>query len=95
MKDQKIIYLSQYIFGLFFLLGSICLLGAILTKLDSFAVGGCLLFAFGTIANVLVAVGLLIYGLIHKSKFDTCLKAIDILLLSIPVAILFYVIIRN
>lgn len=89
MKDHEIINIGKYIFGLCFALGNICLFGYLITRNDGFAAGGYMLLIFGTIINVLILIGLLIYGLVHPSKFKICLKAIGILMINIPIAILY------
>lgn len=92
MKDHEIVNLGKYVFGLFFTLGNICLFGYLITKIDDFAYYGFILLVFGTALNLLVALGLLIYGIVHESKSDACIKAIGILMINIPVAILYAVI---
>ncbi|PQA91674.1 hypothetical protein B0A69_17925 [Chryseobacterium shigense] len=92
MKDHEIINIGKYIFGLCFALGNICLFGYLITSNDGFAITGYLLLIFGTIINLLIVIGLLTYSLVHPSKFKICLKAIGILMINIPVAILYAVI---
>ncbi|MCJ7934617.1 MAG: hypothetical protein MUW56_13540 [Chryseobacterium sp.] len=92
MKDQEIVDSGKYVFGLFFVMGSICLLGGLLTKLEAFAAGGYLLIIFGSILNLFFVLGLLIYGMINKAKSKACLKAVGILLINIPIAVLYAVI---
>lgn len=92
MKDHEIINIGKYIFGLCFALGNICLFGYLITKIDDFAYYGFLLLVFGTALNLFVTLGLLIYGIVHEAKSDACLKAIGILMINIPVAILYAVI---
>ncbi|PIF43152.1 LIVCS family branched-chain amino acid:cation transporter [Chryseobacterium sp. 52] len=89
MKDHEIINIGKYIFGLCFVLGNICLFGYLITRNEDFAIGGYMLLIFGTILNILIVIGLLIYGLIHQSKLKICLKAIGILTINIPIAILY------
>ncbi|KFF08501.1 hypothetical protein [Chryseobacterium luteum] len=89
MKDHEIINIGKYIFGLCFALGNICLFGYLLTKNDGFAVTGYLLLIFGSIINLLIIIGLLIYSLVHPSKFEICLKAIGILMINIPIAFIY------
>ncbi|MDQ0066194.1 hypothetical protein [Chryseobacterium lathyri] len=57
-----------------------------------FAIGGYLLLIFGTALNLLVALGLLVYGIIYTSKSDTCHQSIGIMMINIPIAILYAVI---
>ncbi|MGK6341956.1 hypothetical protein ACMGDK_06945 [Chryseobacterium sp. DT-3] len=92
MKDHQILNIGKYIFGLCFLLGNICLFGYLITKHVDFAIGGYLLLIFGTALNLLTALGLLIYGIIYKSKFDSCHKSIGIMMINIPIAIFYTVI---
>lgn len=91
MKDQDIINLSKSVFGLCFTIGSICLLGG-LFKQEEFAIAGYLLLIFATPINLLLVLSLLIGGLINKHRFKTCVKAIGILSINIPIAVLYTVI---
>ncbi len=92
MKDQHILNLSKSLFGLCFLAGNICLFGYVMTKNDCFAVSGCMLIIFGAVSNLAAILGLLIYSLMSRSQFYTCLKAIGILLINIPIAVLYAII---
>nr|WP_315032707.1 hypothetical protein [uncultured Chryseobacterium sp.] len=92
MKDQEIIDLGKWIFGLCFLLGSICLFGFIITGIKEFAFGGYVLLGFGTIINLLAVFGLLIYGIVNRPQLSACLEAIGIIVINIPVAILYTII---
>jgi len=89
MKNESVIYFGKSVFGLFFVLGNICLLGYLLSKNDDFAIGGFLLLIFGTVINLLLIIALLIYGTIKKDQLSYCLRAILILLINIPVAIIY------
>ncbi|MEF9479587.1 hypothetical protein OWR28_19315 [Chryseobacterium sp. 1B4] len=89
MKGQEILYFGKSLFGLCFVLGSICLIGYLTTRMEEFAIGGYMLLIFGAFLNILVILGLLIYGCIYRSRLNECLKAIGILLINIPVAILY------
>ncbi|UWX59265.1 hypothetical protein N0B40_12705 [Chryseobacterium oranimense] len=89
MKDYEIINFGKYLFGLFFILGNICLFGYLITKNSAFAVGGYMLLIFGTLINLLFVIGFLIYGIVYQSKLDACLKAIGLLMINIPIAILY------
>ncbi|UHO37755.1 hypothetical protein H5J24_19315 [Chryseobacterium capnotolerans] len=89
MEDKEIINLGKSIFGVFFVLGSIFLLGAIITKEGGFAGAGYMLVYFGVPVNILCVLSFLIYGIIYRSKFLACLKAVGILLINIPIATLY------
>jgi LIVCS family branched-chain amino acid:cation transporter len=95
MKDHQIINIGKYIFGLCFLLGNICLFGYVTTNHVDFAIGGYLLLIFGTALNLLAVLGLVIYGIACQSKLNICLRAIGILMINIPIAILYAVIGTN
>ncbi|MCW1964670.1 hypothetical protein [Chryseobacterium viscerum] len=86
MKDSEIINLGKAVFGVFFSIGSLCLLGAIITKNDGFAIAGYLLIVFGVPVNLLCILGFLTYGVINTSKFKECMIAILILTANIPIA---------
>ncbi|WP_160139187.1 hypothetical protein [Chryseobacterium sp. c4a] len=89
MENKEIINLGKSIFGVFFILGTIFLLGAIITKENGFAGAGYMLIYFGVPANLLCVFSFLIYGLVYRSKFLACLKAVGILSINIPIAILY------
>lgn len=86
MKDSEIINLGKAVFGVFFSVGTLCLLGAIITKNDWFAGAGYLLIIFGVPVNLLCILGFLINGIINTSKFKECMIAILILTANIPIA---------
>jgi LIVCS family branched-chain amino acid:cation transporter len=92
MKDSEILYLGKSLFALCLVLGSLCLIGYLTTRMEEFAIGGYMLLIFGALLNLLVILGLLIYGCVHRSRLNECLKAIGILLINIPIAILYTVI---
>lgn len=89
MKDSEIIDLGKAVFGVFFSIGTLCLLGALITKNDGFALAGYLLIVFGVPVNLLCILGFLIYGVINTSKFKECMIAILILTANIPIAFLY------
>ncbi|WP_419489409.1 hypothetical protein [Chryseobacterium bernardetii] len=88
MKDREIINLSKSVFGLCFTIGSICLLGG-LFKQESFAVAGYLLLIFATPVNLLFVLFFLIFGFVNRSRLKICVKAIGILSINIPIAVLY------
>jgi hypothetical protein len=85
-KDSEIINLSKAVFGVFFSVGTLCLLGALITKNDWFAGAGYLLIIFGVPVNLLCILGLLTYGIVNTSKFKECMIGILILTANIPIA---------
>ncbi|NML70253.1 hypothetical protein HHL23_10635 [Chryseobacterium sp. RP-3-3] len=89
MKDHEIVNIGKFIFGLCFALGNICLFGYLITRNDGFAAGGYMLLIFGTIINLLLVIGLLVYGIADRSKFKPCLKAISLIMINIPVAYIY------
>ncbi|MDR6461184.1 LIVCS family branched-chain amino acid:cation transporter [Chryseobacterium vietnamense] len=76
MKDSEIIDLGKAVFGVFFSIGTLCLLGALITKNNGFAGAGYLLIVFGVPVNLLCILGFLTYGVINTSKFKECMIAI-------------------
>lgn len=92
MKDQEIINASKSIFGVCLALGTIFLLGGLMTRMVQFALGCYMLLTFGAILNLMCVLGLLIYGLVNQTKLKVCLKAIGILCINIPIAFLYTVI---
>lgn len=92
MKDSEIINLGKAVFGVFFSIGTLCLLGALITKNDGFAGAGYLLVVSGVPINLLCILGFLTYGVINTSKFKECMIAILILTANIPIAFLYAVI---
>lgn len=91
MKDREIINLSKSVFGVCFSLGTICLIGGLL-KEDTCAVAGYLLLLLATPINVLFVLGFLIHGFVYRQHLKSCLLAIGILSINIPIAILYTVI---
>lgn len=89
MENNEIIKIGKSVFKLFFLLGNICPFGYLITKYDGFAVGGYFLLVFGTFINLLVILGIMIYAFIYTTKFQACLKAVGIIMINIPIAILY------
>lgn len=87
MKNESIIYFGKCVFGLFFILGNICLFGYLLTKDDGFAVFGFLLLIYGKVINLLLVIILLVYGFLRKDQLKYCLKTIGFICLNIPIAI--------
>ncbi|MDR6465995.1 hypothetical protein [Chryseobacterium sediminis] len=92
MKDSEIIDLGKAIFGVFFSVGTLCLLGALVTKNDWFAGAGYLLIVFGVPVNILCILGFLTYGVISTSKFKECMIAILILTANIPIAFIYTIV---
>ena len=89
MKDQYIINIGKTVFGLSFLLGNICLFGYMITKDEEFAIGGLLLLILGSALNLLIILLILIYTVFNPSVSDACLRAIGILVINIPIAIIY------
>ncbi|MDW9382888.1 hypothetical protein [Chryseobacterium sp. JV558] len=89
VKGQEILYFGKSLFAVCLVLGSICLIGYLTTRMEEFAIGGYMLLIFGAFLNLLAILGLLIYGCVYRSRLNECLKAIGILLINIPIAILY------
>ncbi|MGL6129224.1 hypothetical protein [Chryseobacterium artocarpi] len=92
MANKEIINLSKSIFWVCFAMGSIFLLGGVFTKASGFVVGGYLLLLFGTPLNLLCVLGFLLYGMVYRKRFRVCMKAIGILSINIPIAVLYTII---
>ncbi|MET3038276.1 hypothetical protein ABXT08_19490 [Chryseobacterium sp. NRRL B-14859] len=95
MKDQHIVYIGKLVFGSCFLLGNIGLFGYLITKNADFDAQGFHLLFFGAAVTLLIVLMLLVYSVIDQSKSDACLKAIGILMLNIPIAIIYAIIELN
>lgn len=89
MKDQHILNIAKTVFAPFFLAGNICLFGYIMTKNEWFAGSGYMVIIFGAMSSLAVILALLVYSFINWDRLDICLKAIGILLLNIPIAVLY------
>jgi len=89
MKNESVIYFGKCIFGLFFVFGSICLLGNLLTKNDEFAIAGFFLLIYGTVVNLALVFALLVYGIVKKNQLKYCIQSVGIICVNIPVAILY------
>lgn len=92
MKNFTLKNIGKTFFLLSFALGNICLFGYIFTQNLDFAIAGYFLLIFGTLANLIVILGLLIYAFFHKNQREICYKSVVIMLLNIPVAILYAII---
>lgn len=92
MKDQHIINIGKTTFGLCFLLGNICLFGYLISRDIWFAMSGYMVIIFGAISNLAVILGLLVYSFINWNQFDICLRAIGMMLINIPIAVLYAII---
>ena len=89
MENFTIKNIGKFFFWLSFILGNICLFGQILTDNDNFAFAGFMLLIFGSVINLLVIFGLLIYGFSKKEYLKDCKKAILIILINIPIAFIY------
>jgi LIVCS family branched-chain amino acid:cation transporter len=92
MEKETIINIGKSIFTLSFLLGNICLFGYLSTQKDDFAFYGFMLLIYGSVVNLLVIAGLLIYGFLYSEKLKSCMKSSLIILINIPIAIVYAVI---
>lgn len=54
-----------------------------------YAVAGYFLLFIAGLINILIVIGLLIYGFIRKEEMPFCLKSVAIILLNIPIAALY------
>lgn len=90
MKNENILTIGKFFFWLSFTLGNICLFGYLISQNEGFAFYGFILLIFGSIINLLVVIGLMIYGVIIKSQLNVCMKASSIICINIPIAILYY-----
>lgn len=88
MKNRYILNVSKSVFGICFILGTICLLGGLFQQ-SEFAVAGYLLLIFATPINLVLVLTFLILGLVEKSRLKTCIEAIKVLAVNIPIAILY------
>jgi LIVCS family branched-chain amino acid:cation transporter len=90
MKNENILTIGKFFFWLSFTLGNIYLFGYLISQNECFAFYGFMLLIFGSIINLLVVIGLMIYGVIIKSQLNVCMKASIIICINIPIAILYY-----
>jgi LIVCS family branched-chain amino acid:cation transporter len=91
MKDSTIKNIGNYTFWICFLLGNVCLFGSIITKKADFIIGGYVLIFFASAVNLLIILGLLMYGLLHRNQLQSCFYASKILCINIPIAVLYTV----
>jgi hypothetical protein len=56
---------------------------------ESFAIAGYLLLIFATPVNLLFVLFFLIFGFVNRSRLKICVKAIGILSINIPIAVLY------
>ncbi len=92
MSERNILNLGKAVFGVFFLIGNICLFGYVFTKDFHFADVGLLLVSYGAVFNLIVLAGLMLYGLINNHKRKICFQSAGYLLINIPFAILYAII---
>ncbi len=90
MNDQSLITLGKSVFWLFFILGNISMIGYIMSKNDEFAVGGFMLLIFGSIINLLIIAAILVYAWVDVRRRSACMKAVMIILINIPIAIVYF-----
>lgn len=90
MKDSTIIDIGKYTFLIFLILGNVCLFGYIISKIGAFAAGGLYLILIGSVVNLIIITGLLIYGSYYKPHLIPCLKAIGLICFNIPISILYF-----
>ncbi|MDR6517185.1 hypothetical protein [Chryseobacterium camelliae] len=90
LTDQSVITLGKSVFWLFFILGNISMIGYIISKNDEFAVGGFMLLIFGSMINLLIVAAILVYAWIDIHRRSACMKAVMIILINIPIAILYF-----
>ena len=90
MNKKTIQNIGLTFFWIPFILGNICLFGYLISQNEGFALYGFMLLIFGSIINLLVVIGLMIYGVIIKSQLNVCMKASSIICINIPIAILYY-----
>lgn len=91
MKDHEIINVGKCLLGLCFLLGNIIFSGYFISENNQFLEWGILLFFYGIFANLLAAIGLLLYGFAQSLKMNACLKAIGLILFNIPLGFLYVI----
>ncbi|WP_295202438.1 hypothetical protein [uncultured Chryseobacterium sp.] len=90
MNDQSLITLGKSVFWLFFILGNISMIGYIMSKNDEFAVGGFMLLIFGSMINLLIIAAILVYAWVDVRRRNACMKAVMIILINIPIAIVYF-----
>lgn len=89
MKKLSVQLIAKTTFWLCLIAGNICLFGFIISRIEYFAFAGFCLLYIATLINVLVIIGLFIYGFVKKEEMKNCLKSISILLINIPIATLY------
>ncbi|GAB0156407.1 hypothetical protein CHRYSEOSP005_16720 [Chryseobacterium sp. Alg-005] len=89
MENSEAESVGKFFFWASLILGNICLFGYMLTKWDGFAGGGIFLLTFGTVINLIVALGLLLYGAFNTSHLDSCVRGVCLMLVNIPIAVLY------
>lgn len=86
MIDQDILKIGKSVFRFSFYAGTILFFSLYSGFMnESVVFSGSVLCLFAMM-NAWVFFALMIYGLIHQSKFVTCLKSAAILLINIPIA---------
>ena len=89
MENKEILIVGKSMFWGSFILGNFCLFGYLFTKNEDYAFYGFMLLIYGSMVNLLVIAGLLVYGFFYREKLKSCMKSSMILLINIPVAIVY------
>lgn len=89
MENLEPLKIGKYTFGVSFAIGNIFLFGYLLAKIEMFAIYGYFYLFVAAAINILIVLFLIGYGIVFSKKIKDCLKAIGIILLNIPLAVLY------
>ncbi len=89
MTDHHILKIGKSVFWLSFSVGTILFFSLYSGFMDEFVVFSGLILWLFVLMNTFVFFALMICGLIHQSKFVSCLKSAALLLINIPIAFIY------
>lgn len=92
MSNTKIMPVAKITFWTSLAFGNFFLFGYFVTRNESFALGGYMLLIVGSIVNLLVITGLLVYAIKNPEIKKLAERSALLLLLNIPVAIIYTII---
>lgn len=72
-----------------FLCGNFCLFGNLISGEEGFAIAGLLVLVYGGLINLLVLIGILIFGFFNEDHRQNCYNSALIMLINIPIALLY------
>lgn len=89
MKHHEIMNIGKFTFGISFLVGSLSFFGGFFGHIVEFVIFEKLIFCLLSLINIIVFLGLQLYGIIHRSQIKTSFKSSLIILINVPIIFLY------